>query len=172
MSPPPPRGAQEPHTPPVSVRTSSHSTPGSTPHSFPPLEPPMVTEVWAGLRCAPRHLSAGSPPPARGHSFHSTQLAWGPATPPGAQPRPLGPATPLGSPVTPSQQLQPRPLQPSHAPSAAPATPPAARSHPLSSSSHAPCSPGHACPRLHAVPAVSLCRPHQLPHARLGPSWS
>lgn len=70
---------------------------------------------------------------------------------------PWGPATPLGSPVT----------------------PPAARSHPLSSSSHAPqqpshapCSPGHACPRLHAVPTVSRCRPHQLPHARLGPSWS
>lgn len=117
VSPPPPRGAQEPHTPPVSVRTSSHSTAGSTPHSFPPLEPPMVTEVWAGLRCAPRHRSAGSPPPARGHSFHSTQLAWGPATPPGAQPRPsAAQARPLSSPshapcspVTPSQQLQPRP---------------------------------------------------------------
>lgn len=130
--------------PPVSVRTSSHSTAGSTPHSFPPLEPPMVTEVWAGLRCSPRHRSAGSPPPARGHSFHSTQLAWGPATPPGAQPRPSA--------------AQSRPLQPGHTLSAAPATP-------LSSPATPPAAPATPVPgfmQSRQSPAVDpiSCRTH------------
>lgn len=91
----------------------------------------------------------------------STQLSW-----PGAQPRPLGPShaprqpshTPSAAPATPPQQPQPRPLQPGHTLSAAPATP-------LSSPATPPAAPATPVPgfmQSRQSPAVDpiSCRTH------------